>query len=95
MEVKVDQDDCIGSGNCEATASTVFAVRGGKSHVLVDYGPGGPRGKSAGSCGWLSIGSDLRQLICAYRPYLFFDIVPHSSTFVLVFRQLAVGWVLK
>lgn len=39
MEVKVDQDICIGSGNCEATAPGVFAVRGGKSQVLVDTVP--------------------------------------------------------
>jgi ferredoxin len=36
MKVKVDQDICIGSGNCEATAPAVFEVKNGKSQVKVD-----------------------------------------------------------
>jgi ferredoxin len=36
MKVKVDQDTCIGSGNCEATAPAVFEVKNGKSQVKVD-----------------------------------------------------------
>jgi len=35
MKVSVDQDVCIGSGNCEATCPEVFEVRDGKSHVKV------------------------------------------------------------
>lgn len=35
MKVSVDQDGCIGSGNCEATCPEVFEVRDGKSHVKV------------------------------------------------------------
>ncbi|MEW6521799.1 MAG: ferredoxin [Thermodesulfobacteriota bacterium] len=39
MKVKVDQDLCIGSGNCEAVAPAVFEVRDGKSHVKVGEVP--------------------------------------------------------
>lgn len=33
MKATVDQDTCVGSGNCEATAPEVFEVKDGKSHV--------------------------------------------------------------
>jgi len=33
MKVTVDQDVCIGSGNCEATCPEVFEVVDGKSRV--------------------------------------------------------------
>jgi ferredoxin len=39
MKVSVDQDTCIGSGNCEATCPEVFEVRDGKSHVKEDSVP--------------------------------------------------------
>jgi len=39
MKAKVDQDVCVGSGNCEATAPDVFQVKDGKSHVIVDTVP--------------------------------------------------------
>lgn len=39
MKAKVDQDACIGSGNCEATCPNVFKVVDGKSHVQVDPVP--------------------------------------------------------
>jgi ferredoxin len=39
MNVRVDQDVCVGSGNCEATAPQVFKVKDGKSHVIVDTVP--------------------------------------------------------
>ena len=39
MKVSVDQDVCIGSGNCEATCPEVFEVRDGKSHVKVETVP--------------------------------------------------------
>lgn len=39
MKVSVDQDTCIGSGNCETTCPEVFEVRDGKSHVKVDSVP--------------------------------------------------------
>lgn len=39
MNVKVDQDMCIGSGNCEATAPEIFVVKNGKSHVKVSNVP--------------------------------------------------------
>lgn len=39
MKVKVDQDTCIGSGNCEATAPAVFELRNGKSQVKVGTVP--------------------------------------------------------
>ena len=41
MKVRVDQDACIGSGNCEATAPDVFEVKDGKSHVKGDTVPEG------------------------------------------------------
>jgi ferredoxin len=39
MKAKVDQDVCIGSGNCEATCPTIFKVVDGKSQVQVDTVP--------------------------------------------------------
>ena len=39
MKASVDQDVCVGSGNCEATCPQVFEVRDGKSHVKVDTVP--------------------------------------------------------
>lgn len=39
MKVTVDQDTCIGAGNCEATAPDIFEVRDGKSHVKVGQVP--------------------------------------------------------
>lgn len=39
MQVTVDQDTCIGSGNCQATCPEVFEVRDGKSHVKVGTVP--------------------------------------------------------
>ncbi|MDR9500487.1 MAG: ferredoxin [Desulfurivibrionaceae bacterium] len=39
MKVSVDQDACVGSGNCEATAPDVFEVKGGKSHVKMSEVP--------------------------------------------------------
>ncbi len=39
MKAKVDQDACIGSGNCEATAPDVFEVKDGKSRVKVGTVP--------------------------------------------------------
>ena len=45
MKVTVDQDTCIGSGNCEATAPDVFEVKDGKSQVKVDTVPKGQEDK--------------------------------------------------
>jgi ferredoxin len=61
MKVKVDKDACIGSGNCEATAPSVFVVKDGKSHVLVGEVPGNQEDKvkqAADECpsGAISIG---------------------------------------
>jgi ferredoxin len=39
MKAKVDQDVCIGSGNCEATCPKVFKVVDAKSQVQVDPVP--------------------------------------------------------
>ena len=39
MKVSVDQDICIGSGNCEAIAPEVFVVKDGTSHVKVGQVP--------------------------------------------------------
>jgi ferredoxin len=39
MRVKVDQEMCIGSGNCEATCPKVFKVVDGKSQVQADPVP--------------------------------------------------------
>ena len=39
MKVSVDQDACVGSGNCEATSPDVFEVKGGKSHVKMGQVP--------------------------------------------------------
>ena len=46
MKVSVDQDVCIGSGNCEATCPEVFVVRDEKSHVKVDTVPEGLEDKA-------------------------------------------------
>ena len=45
MKVTVDQDVCVGSGNCEATAPDVFEVRDNKAHVKVDTVPEGQEDK--------------------------------------------------
>jgi ferredoxin len=34
MKAIVDQDVCIGSGNCEATCPEVFELKGGKSQAI-------------------------------------------------------------
>ena len=39
MKVNVDQDVCMGSGNCEATCPKVFNVVDGKSQVQADPVP--------------------------------------------------------
>lgn len=39
MKVKVDEDVCVGSGNCEATCPGIFKVVDGKSQVQVDTVP--------------------------------------------------------
>jgi len=39
IKVSVDQDICIDSGNCEATARDIFVVTDGKSHVKVGQVP--------------------------------------------------------
>jgi len=39
MKVQVDQEACIGSGNCEMTAPAVFEVTDGKSRVKVGTVP--------------------------------------------------------
>jgi len=39
MQVQVNQDTCVGSGNCEMTAPAVFEVKDGKSQVLVETVP--------------------------------------------------------
>jgi ferredoxin len=39
MKLKVDEDVCIGSGNCEGTCPKLFKVVDGKSRVQVDPVP--------------------------------------------------------
>ena len=39
MRAKVDQDTCIGTGNCEGTCPEVFKVVDGKSQVMADPVP--------------------------------------------------------
>ncbi len=39
MKVSVDQDTCIGSGNCEATCPEVIEVRDAKTQVKEDSVP--------------------------------------------------------
>jgi ferredoxin len=39
MRAKVDQDTCIGSGNCEGSCPEVFKVVDGKSQVIADPVP--------------------------------------------------------
>lgn len=39
MKVSVDQEVCIGSGNCQATAPDIFVVKDHKSHVKVEQVP--------------------------------------------------------
>ena len=39
MKAKVDEDICIGSGNCESTCPAVFKVVAGVSKVQVDVVP--------------------------------------------------------
>jgi ferredoxin len=46
MKVSVDQDACVGSGNCEETCPEVFEVREGKSHVKVATVPADLEGKA-------------------------------------------------
>jgi ferredoxin len=41
MKVQVDQDVCIGTGNCVANSDTVFEIEGGVSHVKTDPVPAG------------------------------------------------------
>lgn len=45
MKVNVDQDLCIGSGNCAETCPEVFEMRDEKSHVKVDTVPEDKEGK--------------------------------------------------
>jgi ferredoxin len=39
VKAKVDQDTCVGSGNCEATCPKVFKLVDGKSQVQADPVP--------------------------------------------------------
>lgn len=39
MKAKIDQDACIGSGNCESSCPNIFNVVDGKSRVLRDPVP--------------------------------------------------------
>lgn len=39
MKVKVDEDICVGTGNCEETCPNVFKVVDGTSRVQVDTVP--------------------------------------------------------
>lgn len=39
MKVKVDEDVCVGSGNCEGTCPNIFKVIDGVSRVQVDTVP--------------------------------------------------------
>jgi len=39
MKVKVNEDVCVGSGNCEATCPKIFKVIDGISRVQVDTVP--------------------------------------------------------
>jgi len=39
MKVKVDEDICIGSGNCASTCPQVFELINGVSHVKIDVVP--------------------------------------------------------
>jgi ferredoxin len=41
MKVTVDEDLCIGTGNCVENSETVFEIDGGISHVKVDVVPSG------------------------------------------------------
>jgi ferredoxin len=41
MKVSVDEDVCIGSGNCQAIAPDIFSVRDGIAHVRVGEVPEG------------------------------------------------------
>jgi ferredoxin len=36
MKVEIDQEGCIGNGNCESVCSEVFKVEGGKGRVKVN-----------------------------------------------------------
>ena len=45
MKVSVDQEVCIGSGNCQATAPDIFVVKDRKSHVKVGQVPEGQEDK--------------------------------------------------
>jgi ferredoxin len=44
MKVKVDENVCIGSGNCEGTCPKLFKVVDGISRVQVDTVPEGEEG---------------------------------------------------
>lgn len=35
MKVEIDQEGCIGNGNCESVCSEVFKVEGGKAKVVM------------------------------------------------------------
>jgi ferredoxin len=53
MKANVDQDVCIGSGNCEATCPKVFKVVDGKSQVQTDPVPSDGEacvGETVGEC---------------------------------------------
>ena len=41
MKVSVDQEVCIGSGNCQAIAPEIFKLQDGVSHVKVGSVPEG------------------------------------------------------
>jgi len=36
-EIRIDQNLCIGCGNCQAIASKAFELKGGKSYVKEDW----------------------------------------------------------
>jgi len=46
MRVVVDEDVCVGSGNCEATCPEVFEVVDGKSKVKADPVPSEQEGRA-------------------------------------------------
>lgn len=45
MKVSVDQEICVGSGNCQAVAPEVFQVRDGVAQVKLDPVPKELEGK--------------------------------------------------
>lgn len=46
MKVSVDQDVCIGSGNCMAIAPDIFQVKDGVAHVRIGTVPEGLEGQA-------------------------------------------------